>query len=217
AERPPMPADLRPRLRAGPGPQRLHRHGRGAAQRREGRRALPGHPGQGPMTRTRGPVAGPLASPSWPAQRRLSYSPTGCSADGELLAGYGRRLPVGAEGVLVVDALAGLRAPNRRLHEVQGAGGAYVVDRLALVEERLARRERIARVGPVGDVDDVGVDLGRVIGLGLDRGKGDHVEAVVGVRREGVVKTGGERLVVGGEGWGSAGGSARGHRALDAL
>ena len=47
AERPPLPADLRPRLRARPGPQRLHRHRPRAGQRPQGHRALPRHAGRG--------------------------------------------------------------------------------------------------------------------------------------------------------------------------
>ena len=46
AERPAVPADLPPRLRARPGRQRLHRHRRRAARRPEGHRALPRHPRQ---------------------------------------------------------------------------------------------------------------------------------------------------------------------------
>ena len=47
AERPPLPAGVRPRLRARPGPQRLHRHRPRAARRPQGHRALPRHAGQG--------------------------------------------------------------------------------------------------------------------------------------------------------------------------
>ncbi len=44
AERPAVPADLRPRLRARSGPQRLHRHRSQPRQRPEDHRAVPGHP-----------------------------------------------------------------------------------------------------------------------------------------------------------------------------
>ena len=43
AERPPLPADLRPRLRARPGPRRLHGHRPRAAERPQGHRAVPRH------------------------------------------------------------------------------------------------------------------------------------------------------------------------------
>src|SRR5699024_1558964 len=43
AERPPLPADLASRLRARPGPGRLHRFGTLDAERPEGDRALSGH------------------------------------------------------------------------------------------------------------------------------------------------------------------------------
>ena len=47
AERPSLPADLRPRLRPRPGPQRLHRQRQGPGRRPQGHRALPRHPGPG--------------------------------------------------------------------------------------------------------------------------------------------------------------------------
>ena len=43
----PLPADLRPRLRARPGPQRLHRQRRGPDERPQGHRAVPRHARQG--------------------------------------------------------------------------------------------------------------------------------------------------------------------------
>ena len=55
AERQPVPADLRPRLRPGPRPQRLHGHGCRAGQGPQGHRALPRHAREGLSYRSTSP------------------------------------------------------------------------------------------------------------------------------------------------------------------
>ena len=65
AERPPVPADLRPRLRARPGSRRLHRHRPRAGQGPQGHRPVPRHPRRGRRPGSR-PTSPPVTSTTRP-------------------------------------------------------------------------------------------------------------------------------------------------------